>query len=108
MIALRGTLKILVNGAEAQLVAEQESIRLEVDNPVDFLRASKLFHKSNLNFLRSTTDYLSNNGLTLTVLSRDKVIMVLGHQVKSGVASSLLGVPHLEIHGAGLLRRITT
>ena len=108
MIALRGTLRISVNGAEAQCVAEQDSIRIEVDNPVDFLRASQLFHRSNLNFLRLLAQYLYESGITLTVMSRNNCMAVIGHKVKSGIASSMFGVPHLEIHGAGLLRRITT
>ncbi len=72
-----------------------------------FLRASQLFHTSNLSVLRLLAEQLSQNGLTLTIVSKGNTLGAIGHEVKGGMASSLLGVPHLEIRGAGLLARIT-
>ena len=82
-------------------------MRLDLDDPVSFLRASQLFHKSNLSVLRLLAEQLSQNGLTLSIVSRGKTLVVVGHEVRSGMASSLLGVPHLEIRGTGLISRIT-
>ena len=82
-------------------------MRLDLDDPVAFLRGSQLFHTSNLSVLRRLAEQLAQNGLTLTIVSRNKTLVVIGHAVKGGMASSLLGVPHLEIRGAGLLSRIT-
>ena len=107
MLALQGALNISVNGIEARFEAEEGTMRLDLDDPVAFLRASQFFHKSNLSLLRLLAEQLSQNSLTLTIVSRDKTLVVIGHEVTGGMASSLLGVPHLEIRGAGLLSRIT-
>ena len=107
MLALQGALNISVNGIEAHFEVEEGAMRLDLEDPVSFLRASQLFHTSNLSILRLLAEQLSQNCLTLTVVSRDKTLVVIGYDVKGGMASSLLGVPHLEICGAGLLSRIT-
>ena len=107
MLALQGALNISVNGIAARFEAEEGTMRLDLDDPVAFLRASQLFRKSNLSLLRLLAEQLSQNCLTLTVVSRDKTLVVIGYDVKGGMASSLLGVPHLKVRGAGLLSRIT-
>lgn len=107
MLVLQGALNISVDGIEAHFEAEDGAMRLNLDDPVSFLRASQLFHKSNLSVLRLLVEQLSQNGLTLTIVSKGNTLVVLGHDVKGSMASSLLGVPHLEIRGAGLLARIT-
>ena len=107
MLALQGALNISVNGIEAHFEVEEGAMRLDLEDPVSFLRASQLFHTSNLSILRLLAEQLSQNGLTLTIVSRGNTLVVLGHEVKGGMASSLLGVPYLEIRGASLLARIT-
>lgn len=107
MLALQGVLNIAVNGIPARFEAEEKAMRLDLEDPVAFLRASQLFHKSNLGVLRLLAEQLAQNGLTLTIVSRGKTLIVMGHEVRSGMASSLLGVPHLEIKGSALLGRIT-
>lgn len=106
MLALQGALNISVNGIAARFEADEGAMRLDLEDPIPFLRASQLFHRSNLSVLRLLAEQLAQNGLTLTIVSRDNTLVVLGHEVKGGMASSLLGVPHLEIRGAGLLGRI--
>ncbi len=106
MLSLQGALEISVNGIEARFEAKESVMRLELDDPVRFLQDSQLFHKSNLPVLRLLAEQLSQNGLTLTIVSRGNTLVVLGHEVKGGMASSLLGVPHLEIRGGSLLSRI--
>ena len=107
MLALQGALNISVNGIPARFEAEEGAMRLDLDDPVAFLRASGLFHTSNLDILRRLAEQLTQSGLTLTIVSREKTLVVIGHDVKGGMASSLLGVPNLEIRGTGLMSRIT-
>ena len=82
-------------------------MRLDLDDPVAFVQATHLFHRSNFNALRLLAELLAQNGLTLTIVSRDKTLVVIGNEVKGGMTGSLLGVPHLEIRAGGLLGRIT-
>src|SRR5690349_17464321 len=107
MLALQGVLNISVNGIPARFEAEERALRLDIESPVSFLRASQLFHASSLKALRMMAEQLAQNGLTLTVTSKEKTLVLIGHEVQGGVASSLLDVPYLEIQGAGLLSRIT-
>ena len=107
MLALQGALNISVNGIVARLEAEEGTMRLDVNDPVSFLRGTQLFHTGNLSVLRLLAEQLSQNGITLTIVSKSRTLVVIGHAVKGGMASSLLGVPRLEIRAAGLLRRIT-
>ena len=107
MLALQGALNISVNGIEARFEAEESALRLDLDDPVAFLRGSQLFHSSNLSVLRLLAEQLSQNGLSLSIVSRGSTLVVLGHEVKGGMTSSLLGVPHLEIRASKLLARIT-
>ena len=106
MLALHGVINIAVNGIPARFEAEDQGMRIEVEDPVAFLRAAQLLHKSNLGVLRLLAEQLAQNGLTLKIVSRGKTLVVIGHEVRSGMTSSLLGVPHLEIKGSGLLGRI--
>ena len=106
MLALHGKLNILVNGIQAHFEADERSMRLDLEDPVAFLRASQLFHTSSLGVLRLLAEELARNGLTLTIVSKGKTLVVMGHEIRGGIASSLLGVPHLEIKGSGLLGRI--
>lgn len=109
MLSLQGALNISVDGIVARFEANgdvQGALRLDLDDPVAFLRASGLFHQSNLSLLRLLARQLAENGLTLTIVSRENTLVVMGDAAHGGMASSLLGIPHLEIRGAGLLGRI--
>ena len=108
MVRLQGALDISVNGVKARFEAEAGAMQLDVDDPVAFLKASQFFHRSNISVLKLLAEQLSENGLTLKIVSRNKTLVVIGHEVKSGMAGSILGVPHLEIQAAGLLGRIAS
>lgn len=106
MVALQGELTITANGISAHLVAEGSALHLELDDPIAFFRASQMFHKSRLDALRLLAAQLDHSGLTLTISSRDQILAVIGSEARSGMAGSLLGVPHLEIQAGGLIARM--
>lgn len=107
MLALQGKLDISVNGIPARLEADGGAVLLDLDEPVRFLIASRLFHKNSLTLLRLLAGQLAQNGLTLTIVSRKKILAVMGQDIKGGMAGLLLGMPHFEVRGAGLLGRVT-
>ena len=106
MLQFQGVLHISVNGHEAHLEAHGKVMRLDLDDPVSFLRASSLFYKRNLNLLRLLTEHLVRNELTLTIVSRDRTLVLMGQDAKSGLTGSLLDLQHIEIRVSTLLSRI--
>lgn len=106
MVELQGSLNISVDGVTARFTAEKDKLTLDLDEPIPFLKASHLFHKSSIKALRLLAEQLHDNELTLTIVSANQTLAVIGYEVNSGIASSLLGAPHLEIMGAGLISLI--
>ncbi len=107
MFALQGALTLTVNGIAAHIKADDRALRMDVDDPIAFLRASQLFGTSSLGALRLLAEQLERGALTLTIASREQPLIVIGREARGGLVGSLLGVPHLEILSVGLLGRIT-
>ncbi len=105
MHSVEGALDLRVDGVDVHVEARGNYLRLDVDRPRAFLRAMAVPRAGRLRRLRRLARFLFDQGLTLRVVSRNRQIVVLGRAAPAGIATRLLGVPHMALgKGADLLR----
>jgi hypothetical protein len=109
MIELTGTVTVSVDGQAARVVAAQRHLVVEIDTPRAFLQAiggaSTGRGGNPLDALRQIAAALAWAGLTVRVVSRGSPLVVLGHDVRPGLAQAVTGSPHIALGSpVGLLR----
>lgn len=107
MLSVHGEVAISVGGMAARFLADGPALKLDIDDPISFLKASRLFTPSNLGTIKLVARELDSRGLTLSIVSRENVLVVMGHGATSGITGWLMGVPNVEIRAVGLIGRIT-
>jgi len=106
MFQLSGTLDIHMEDIEATLTMEGLDLTLESDNPGDMLKSLNIQKSRGLATVRTLAEELDKRGLTLTVVSRGKKVLVMGRKAEAGITSRMLRAPHVEIGSGTEVARI--
>ena len=106
MVAITGSLRMATDAVEAHLTAQGRELRLDVADPVAFVRATQTRRPNGLTGLRILAVTLHRVGVTLRVFSDGRELLVLGQGAAPGMTGKLLRVPHLQVHERDTLARI--
>ena len=92
-----GTVEVTVDGLSLSLVAEGQDLRLETDRPGAIFRRINSSKTQRIQATRRLAEDLYRTNLTLRIRTKGRTTVVLGRDARAGVASKLLGIPHLEL-----------
>lgn len=91
MLDVVGKVEIEFGGSRGRLVAEGQRFILDVDEP------SVLVGVVELRALRTLAAGLADAGLTLHLRSGDRLLLLAGHDAKTGILSRLLRLPRVQL-----------
>jgi hypothetical protein len=92
--------------AEVTLHMQGSDLFLETDDVVEMFCYLDILKAGKLISMRRLAEDFDRMGLTLSVVSRGKKVIVIGKKAKFSVTGRLLGVPHVELAGGTETARI--
>lgn len=98
MLDVAGNLEIDLDGSRGRLVADGQRIVLDLDEPAAL---AGIFDRQTV---RDVAAGLALAGLTLHVRSGDRVLLLAGHNAKTGILSRLLRLPRVQLSPRFALR----
>lgn len=98
MLEVAGNVEIELGGSRGRLVADGQQLVLDVDDP------AALVGVVGLGSLRAIAGGLARAGLTLHVRSGDRLLVLAGRGVPTGIVSRLLRLPGVRLGSRFALR----
>ena len=98
MLDVAGHVEIEFGGSRGRLVADGQRFVLDVDDPSVLVRVIEL------RSLRTLAAGLAGVGFTLHVRSGDRLLLLAGRDVRTGILSRVLRLPRVQVDPRFALR----